>query len=199
MPAIAGAGAAAQVAGEGKEPLAGQACRSAPDGARRRQRELLARLSQRVLPAIVRVGRARARGHLELVAADGRESDDDAWLSIVHELCLATPAGDEDDPRAVDPARALVEDARLSALAPLVERIEQLRRVPLFHAMKPHNLLQVADACEERRYPAGAEIFRQGESDDALCLLLEGEVDILRDGERYFGEIALKADASTRR
>ncbi len=162
-----------------------------------RRRALLTRLSQRVLPAIVRVGRARARARgpltlVERVEREEREDDASAWLSIVEQLCQLEPR-----------ARA---DAftGLPALSPLVRRIHGLRGVPLFREMKPHSLLQVADACEDQRFAPGETIFAQGEADDALCVLLEGAVDILRDGQKIntlgpgecVGEIAALGDST---
>ena len=178
--------------------------RSSTPGATDRRRALLARLSQRMLPAIVRIGRARARararGPLSLVARVERaelEDDADAWLSIVDQLCQV-------EQRSCADAFTAGAGARLPALSPLVRRIHCLRGVPLFREMKPHNLLQVADACEDRRFAAGEAIFSQGEADDALCLLLEGAVDILRDGLKInslgpgecVGEIAVLGEST---
>ena len=40
----------------------------------------------------------------------------------------------------------------------------------------------MCEACEERSYDPGEVIFAQGEKGDALCVIVDGSVSIVRDG-----------------
>lgn len=81
----------------------------------------------------------------------------------------------------------------------VLARLSSLKEIPLFRGMPSANLLPIADACREISFPAGARIFRQGDPGDTLYVLLDGRVDILRDGAvintlgagECFGEIAV--------
>jgi CRP/FNR family transcriptional regulator, cyclic AMP receptor protein len=86
-----------------------------------------------------------------------------------------------------------------------VEKVLFLKSIELFSQIPGEDLAQVAlIATEETREP-GEEIFAEGESGDALYLVLEGKVRVHRDdrviaelGEREcFGEMAI-LDAAPR-
>ena len=72
-------------------------------------------------------------------------------------------------------------------------------RVPLFRAFSTAELAAVARAGRDVRVEAGQTLCRQGESGEEFFLILEGEVEIERDGEQvarlgpggFFGELAL--------
>jgi CRP-like cAMP-binding protein len=60
-------------------------------------------------------------------------------------------------------------------------------------------LFEVARKSVEVTFPAGTTIVRQGDPGDALCIIAEGVVEVIRDGKvvgrltagDYFGEISL--------
>ncbi|SDU12554.1 ATP-binding protein [Jiangella alkaliphila] len=58
--------------------------------------------------------------------------------------------------------------------------IEELRTLFLFEAMTPEQLEQVADAAEVRAYTAGATVYAEGEASDALWVLLDGTLRLMR-------------------
>ena len=90
-------------------------------------------------------------------------------------------------------------------LEDLVERIRALQEAAIFAGTPAHELLAIAEATERVAYPAGAPIFEAGDRGDALYVVLDGEVEIAREGRALsalgplacFGEVAL-VDGSTR-
>ena len=63
----------------------------------------------------------------------------------------------------------------------LNEEVEVLRRVPLFARIDPAKLKLLAFTSERLVFPAGSELFHQGDTGDAAYILLDGEADILVD------------------
>jgi CRP-like cAMP-binding protein len=81
------------------------------------------------------------------------------------------------------------------------KKIELLRRVPLFEHASKRELARVAAIATEAQHPQDVALVREGRRDDGFFILLEGEVDVRRQGRRlqtlrrgdFFGEIALLA------
>ena len=84
--------------------------------------------------------------------------------------------------------------------------ISGLKSFPLLSKLSDEELASLAEVMEERYFPAGTEILREGEPGDEMYLLLRGSVDVLKTtpfGDRYvtaslvdsyhcsFGEMAL--------
>lgn len=64
---------------------------------------------------------------------------------------------------------------------------ELLRRYPYFAKVSEETLKQIAMLAEERSYPAGMQLFSQGDPADYLNIIVEGEVQIqyeLGSGEK---------------
>jgi GNAT superfamily N-acetyltransferase len=59
---------------------------------------------------------------------------------------------------------------------------EVVDRVRLFDGLEDEQLTRLAGECKYATFPAGAEIFRQGEPCEEMYLLLEGEVSIFIEG-----------------
>lgn len=87
---------------------------------------------------------------------------------------------------------------------------EMLHRVPFFSSLSPSELAQVSAAGSERYHRQGEVVFHEGEEDNSLFVLLEGQVEVVRrsgQGSRiciarfnageFFGELAL-LDSKTR-
>ncbi|MEP6768285.1 MAG: cyclic nucleotide-binding domain-containing protein [Acidobacteriota bacterium] len=80
-----------------------------------------------------------------------------------------------------------------------MQKVLLLRRVDLFADMTTRQLGHVARVTQELVQPAGSMIFSEGDAGGALFLIVSGEVEILRAGERlkllrdadYFGELAV--------
>ena len=85
-----------------------------------------------------------------------------------------------------------------------IERMLELRRVPLFERLDPEDLQRVAAVADERSFTAGQVIVREGEVGDELFVLLDGTVRVERaepDGTTrmlrtygpgdHFGELAV--------
>lgn len=64
-----------------------------------------------------------------------------------------------------------------------------LQRLPLFEQLPQHHLGSLAQACERREVAANQELVRQGESGDALFVLMQGSatVHVLGKGEASGG------------
>jgi CRP/FNR family cyclic AMP-dependent transcriptional regulator len=88
-----------------------------------------------------------------------------------------------------------------------MERTELLRTIPMFHELEEGDLNALATSVVERRFDAGAMIFNQGDSGDAMYIVADGHVNIHLPGEasrrvslkdisrgEYFGELALFDD-----
>jgi MFS family permease len=88
-----------------------------------------------------------------------------------------------------------------SVAAP-TDRLELLERVPMFAPLSLAAKDRLASALVPLSVPAGVDIIREGEPGDRFYMLVEGEADVFKDGEKttartsgdYFGEIALLRD-----
>lgn len=83
-------------------------------------------------------------------------------------------------------------------------RVELLAKVPLFAACSKKQLSQIAAIADEIDLREGKVLTRQGGPGREFFVLLEGEVDVERDGERinqlgagdFFGEMGLISQKS---
>lgn len=71
----------------------------------------------------------------------------------------------------------------------LVERVLFLHKVPLFAALDPADLQQVARIATERSFAAGETLVREGAAGDALYVIAAGTVRVRRDGR----EVAIRS------
>jgi len=80
-------------------------------------------------------------------------------------------------------------------------KIELIRGAPLFSQCSRRELAAVAAIADEVDVPAGKELMREGERGLEFFVLVEGDVEVVKDGEAinalgpgdFFGEIALLA------
>jgi CRP-like cAMP-binding protein len=76
---------------------------------------------------------------------------------------------------------------------------ESLRRVPLLAGLDRKELELLAKLAKEQRYEPGATIVRSGASGHGLYIIKEGNVSVVRDGQKvasmgpgqFFGEISV--------
>ena len=61
------------------------------------------------------------------------------------------------------------------------EECVALQQIPMFHDVDPARLRLFALSGQRINYEAGDVIFRQGEPSEALYIILEGSVDIIRE------------------
>ena len=86
------------------------------------------------------------------------------------------------------------------------ERIEILRRVPLFDGLNNKELEAVANTAKERRYDTGDTIVGEGEGGVGFFVIAEGTARVEAHGERVatlgpgasFGEVALLDEGGRR-
>jgi CRP-like cAMP-binding protein len=69
-----------------------------------------------------------------------------------------------------------------------VEKVLFLKSVDLFRSLPGEDLAQIAEISEEVPTASGETFIREGESGDALYLVLEGKVRV-HSGERTFKEL----------
>jgi CRP/FNR family cyclic AMP-dependent transcriptional regulator len=82
------------------------------------------------------------------------------------------------------------------------EKVELIKRAPLFWNCSKRQLQQIAQIADEIDLREGKEMTRQGERGREFFVLLEGEADVIKDGRTinrlgsgdFFGEIALVSD-----
>lgn len=71
----------------------------------------------------------------------------------------------------------------------LNEEVEVLRSVPLFAKIEPSKLKLLAFTSERLTFPAGGELFHQGDPGEAAYIILSGQADVLIDTPS--GEVAV--------
>ena len=79
------------------------------------------------------------------------------------------------------------------------EKLEKLRRVPLFAGLGRRELERLGMLTDEVDLPAGRVVMRQGDRGEELFILMRGTARVERDGrdpvtlgaDDFFGEIAL--------
>ncbi len=62
------------------------------------------------------------------------------------------------------------------------EKLEVLRRSPLFEMLSEAELQVLSELSRARRFAAGEVVFREGDAGDALFVLARGEVEVVADG-----------------
>ena len=127
------------------------------------------------------------------------------WTKRWHEATLL-----EDNPGHASPYGSkacfgfpeLYETLTLTSVRRRNEKVELLKRVPLFADCSRGELEQIAQIADEIDLAEGKDLTRLGESGREFFVLLEGEADVSQDGEiinklgagDFFGEIALVED-----
>lgn len=85
-----------------------------------------------------------------------------------------------------------------------MDKLDLLRRSPLFEMLSPPELEVVAELSKPRRFAPGTLVFEEGELGDSLYVIASGEVEVLRRdasgkprpiavlrAPEFFGEMAL--------
>lgn len=86
------------------------------------------------------------------------------------------------------------------------QKVELLRKVPLFARCSKRELAEIAMLADEVDLRQGKTLIREGASGREFFVLLEGQADVTKNGRRinrmgageFFGEIALVAPSATR-
>jgi hypothetical protein len=68
----------------------------------------------------------------------------------------------------------------------LVERMALLHQIPLFARLRPEDLEELAIRAEERIYPKGTDLCREGEPGDEVHIVISGKVEVYtsQDGQK---------------
>ena len=87
-------------------------------------------------------------------------------------------------------------------------KADSLGRVPLLAGLRRSELVQLAKHAEDLDAPAGTDLYREGDSACEFFIIVEGEVEVLREDDGvertlnvlgpgdYFGEVAILRDSS---
>jgi CRP/FNR family cyclic AMP-dependent transcriptional regulator len=83
------------------------------------------------------------------------------------------------------------------------EKVELIKRVPLFSNCSKRELAQIAQLADEIDLREGKEMIREGSRGREFFVLLEGDADVTKNGRSinklsagdFFGEIALVSDS----
>jgi CRP-like cAMP-binding protein len=81
-------------------------------------------------------------------------------------------------------------------------KVQSLRRAPLFENLSKDELERLAKVTEDIEVEPGKVLCREGEPAQEFFVIIDGEVEVMRDDERirtlsdgdFFGEIALLED-----
>jgi len=81
-------------------------------------------------------------------------------------------------------------------------KVEALRRAPLFEGLSKKELEQLATLADDLEVPSGKVLTRQGETGREFFVLMDGQVEVERDGEslgtlgagNFIGEISILED-----
>jgi CRP-like cAMP-binding protein len=65
----------------------------------------------------------------------------------------------------------------------LLEKVNVLQKAPMFQAMRTESLGRVAAIAQEVSFESKQLLFREDDASDTMFVLLEGEVELLRNGE----------------
>jgi CRP/FNR family transcriptional regulator, cyclic AMP receptor protein len=82
------------------------------------------------------------------------------------------------------------------------QKVELIKRVPLFASCSKHELEEIAHIADEIDLSEGKEMTREGSRGREFFVLLEGDADVTKNGQSinklgagdFFGEIALVSD-----
>jgi HEAT repeat protein/ATP/ADP translocase len=103
------------------------------------------------------------------------------------DMVLRNLAGNDDLWVAALAARSIADAEGAANVAETVRTISDidtmllLRRVPLFEGLAPEDLQRIAATCNERAYPAGEALVREGDVGNELFVLMAGTVRVVRD------------------
>jgi CRP/FNR family cyclic AMP-dependent transcriptional regulator len=86
------------------------------------------------------------------------------------------------------------------------QKVELLRKVPLFALCTKGELAEIATLADEVDLRAGKELIKEGSRGREFFVLIDGRADVFKDGRRinrlgpgdFFGEIALVARSPIR-
>jgi HEAT repeat protein len=97
--------------------------------------------------------------------------DGDRWISFLAVLCSDSAAGGR--------VEGVTWPVGVASVAEL-ETMIFLRRVPLFRDLDPEDLHRLAQVVQDRWFPPGSVLIREGDPGDELIVVVEGSVQVLQ-------------------
>ncbi len=141
-------------------------------------------------------GRVRF-GSREAVLRRLARDKDEPWLAAVASakgggdmpagtLSVKAPFHLHTLPRAGKPFRAVLYSTDRDMVLKLVERAEVLRKVEIFSEVWAEDLAKIAAIAQEREWRADELLFSTGDEGAEMFVIVSGEVEATRGGERVF-------------
>ncbi len=164
----------------------------------RRYRELFDPLLN---PDAAAASRAAAAKRYGVKVASSRETlesladGEDRWVALLarHELGWGVPADKARPPppfhehglaeSLLERAAAMIAENEETVMAKTIEKAELLQRTDLFRKLRTKDQAVVAALTDEREYPEGYVIYREGEASTELYIVVEGLIEA-RQGDR---------------
>lgn len=84
------------------------------------------------------------------------------------------------------------EDMKTLKTLSTLERILLLREIPIFSGLAPEDLEKIADIAHEDLYSSGGIICREGDSGDALFVIVSGDVQVVRSAGKQESILATR-------
>ena len=129
-------------------------------------------------------------------------AEEDAGAAVKRLIDVANERGGSDNITAilVTAGEASARDADRATTHQPIERC--LARLPLFRPLDDREILRVLEVADVEPYEDGDIIMREGEDGDELFIVLEGSVDVMRNGMtlatllpgQHVGEMSLIRD-----
>lgn len=169
-------------------------------------------ITQEVLPILDSGGVLQAPNDQAMRVSEAIEtliSDEDYWLRALAARSVSDLGLREfvpllrkltSDPvpfvkQAADDALARMDgDAGMKTLKTLstLERVLLLREVPMFSALSPEDLEQIAEIAQEQLYSTDTLICREGERGSTLFIIVSGKVEVIKGSGNTENRIAVR-------
>lgn len=113
-----------------------------------------------------------------------------------HMVALAKERGSHDDCTAMI---LTIESVGAENDANLAQKVEVLRKIPLFHSLNYKEVVKILNIAEVRKYDEKDLMIKEGGTDANLYVLLSGEAEVVKKGDAlatmragdFFGEMSL--------
>jgi CRP-like cAMP-binding protein len=151
----------------------------------------------------------KIRNNVYKIVSENPNSEDERWQFSTGDLvrCEIKALSEKYDYQNKLFAVEKIEMGASKRSSIIRDKIAHLRGINIFEDLALHELGAIALVTEESVFTEGSVVFKQGERGDAMYIIIDGEVSVLKnqddremleldriEGGDYFGEIALSID-----